>query len=444
MDSRLPAQRNSRSAARVSLLLYLLMVLVRVVYSLYFPPRLAFSTPDLERYYYSGLFFAQTGQICYPVPVKTAWIMPGVTVLIGTLSRVFSDEQTLLWAIRICWILIGALAPVYIYRSVRLFAPGGYGLFAAAAYLLPWYIQIDCSMQTEGPAFAFFTVALYYGLLSGTEPEKARHSVCFAVFLLLGIFFRASSLFLLPCILVWQLLCRKAAPRTVLRNAGLACAILAVGLLPWTIRNAQVFHGFIPLTYSAGDPVYEGSYIGEGVPEEEELLALQPGFDPEAEVLRNHPALFNTEGDPLDDSAEQYAHHLKLAVTGRYRLRQWLRLHPLPFLKTFLYLRPKSLLNDVWYWDQVMGISLQTSVRLRQLNFFLCAFAGLLSLLRKKERLPVWFLGVAYTVNLYIVASSLPLDRYGQAIMPYRLILGALGLWLLLDFLQSLIAKKKA
>ena len=84
-----------------------------------------------------------------------------------------------------------------------------------------------------------------------------------------------------------------------------------------------------------------------------------------------------------------------------------------------------------------MGISLQTAVRLRQGNLLLCLLAAVLSLVRKKLRRPVWFLGLAYVVNLYIVAASLPLDRYGQAIMPYRLVLGALGLYLIADFLRG-------
>ena len=431
------ARRNACSFWCVGLFLYLLAVLVRLIYSLCYPPRPTFSTPDCERYFYSGLFFAQTGQICYPVPVRSAWIMPGLTVLAGTLARLFPDETALLWAIRICWILIGSLAPVYIYRSAGLFVPKGFAVFAAACYFLPWYIQIDCGLQTEGPAFGFFAAALYYGLLMGLEPGRLRHALLFSLFLLLGIFFRASNLFLFPCMLVWLLLCRRASLRVVLRSAGVVCVVLALGLLPWTVRNARVFHDFIPLTYASGDPVYEGSFIGDGAPDEEELLALGDGFDPYAKILEEHPSLFDEQGAPLDDSAEQYVQHLYLAVMGRYRLRQWFRLRPVQFLRTYLYQRPRSLLNDVWYWDQVMGISLQTAVRLRQGNLLLCLLAAVLSLVRKKLRRPVWFLGLAYVVNLYIVAASLPLDRYGQAIMPYRLVLGALGLYLIADFLRG-------
>ena len=434
---RLSERGDGRFVLRRCVLLFLLMFSARLIYSLIFPPKLAFSTTDCERYYYSGLYFGQTGQVCYPVPVRTAWIMPGISVLIGALSRLFPDEGSLLWAIRICWILIGSLAPVYIFRSADLFIPWPASLLAASCYLLPWYIQIDVNLQTEGPAFAFFAAALYYGLRSGYEPDRLRHTLCFSVFLILGILFRASNVLLVPCILIWQLFCRRAPLRTVLRNAAVIGGVLLVCLLPWTVRNARIFHGFIPLTYTAGDTVYEGSFYGPDAPTDDELFEQYAPYDAHAEVRRGHPALFDAEGNPVDDSAEQYAHHLYLELAGKYRVRGWFSLRPLQFLKTYFYLKPKSLLNDAWYWDQVFGISLETAVRLRQANLFLCLFAGLLSLLLKKLQGPVWFLGLTYVVNLYIVAFSLPLDRYGQAIMPYRLLLAAIGVYLFLDLVKS-------
>ena len=439
---RLITQGKSHSVIKFSILLYLLMVLVRVIFSIYHPPRLAFSMADSERYYYSGLYFAQTGQVCYPVPVKSAWIMPGISILIGTLARLFPEEGQLLWAIRICWILIGSLGPVFIYRSVRLFTPPAYAILAAACYMLPWYIEYDCYVTTEGPAFAFFTVALYYGLASGHAPDSFQNIVFFSIFLVLSVFFRASGLLLVPVIFIWQVLCQRTTVRTLLRNASVVCAFLAVLILPWSIRNARVFHAFIPLTYTTGDVIYEGSYVGEGYPDEDEALVIGEGHDPIAELIQKHPSLFDAEGNPIDDSALQYISHLGKEYYGKGRMQLWFQLRPREFLKTHLYLKPKSLLNDVWYWDQVFGISLDAAVRLRQGNLILCLLAVLLSFLQKKLVMPVWFLGLTYVVNLYIIAFALPVDRYGQACMPYRIILASIGVYLTVDFLQSKLRRK--
>lgn len=441
-QERIVAERPDAAAdRRIALMLYLLMAAIRVVYSLYHPPCFAFSMSDSENYYLSGLYFAGTGSICYPVPIKTAWIMPGISLLIGGLSLLFPEGAVLFWAIRVTWILIGSLAAAFLYRSIRLFRlPRWIAVLSALCYMLPWYIQIDCYVQTEGPAFAFFAAALYYGLRLGTEDALPSDRFKFGLALVCGILFRASTILLSPFMAVWWILCRKHSFRHFLRSVSVAALPLLMLLLPWTVRNAVVFRGWIPLTYASGDPVYEGTFVGEGIPTEEELRELNDGYDAEEEVRKAHPSLFDEQGKPIDENVEQYVSHLVLAALGRHRLKQWYRLNPSAFLKSYLYSKPKQLLNDVWYWDPVPGISLRAAVELRKGNLLLCAAAGLLSLFLKRNRKAVWFLGISYLVNLYLVAASLPLDRYGQAIMPYRLILGAFGLSLITDFLLRLKA----
>ena len=425
------------------LFLYLLMILIRLLYSIHNPPRLAFSMSDSENYYYSGLFFAETGRICYPVPIKTAWIMPGISILIGGLSVLFPEGQPLLWAIRITWILIGSLAPVFLYRSVRLFhIPRWIAVLASLCYVLPWYVQIDCYIQTEGPAFSFFSAALYYGLRLGTDDSLPSDAVRFGIALIAGILFRASTILLFPLMLIWWIISRQLSFHQLLRHSCTTALILLLCLLPWAIRNAVVFHGFIPLTYASGDPVYEGTFIGEGIPTEEELRELNDGYDAEEVIRRSHPVLFDEQGNPIDENVEQYVSHLVIASLGKHRLFQWFQLHPSGFLKSYLYLKPRQLLNDVWYWDSTAGISLQNAVQFRKINCILCVLAAVFSLLLKKQRKVVWFLGCTYLINLYLVAASLPLDRYGQAIMPYRLLLGALGFSLLLEAFRHLRLRK--
>ena len=75
-------------------------------------------------------------------------------------------------------------------------------------------------------------------------------------------------------------------------------------------------------------------------------------------------------------------------------------------------------------------------------TLILCLLAVLLSFLQKKLVMPVWFLGLTYVVNLYIIAFALPVDRYGQACMPYRIILASIGVYLTVDFLQSKVRRK--
>ena len=53
-----------------------------------------------------------------------------------------------------------------------------------------------------------------------------------------------------------------------------------------------------------------------------------------------------------------------------------------------------------------------------------------LAVLLKRHWRVILFLGLAYLVNLYIISFSFAIDRYAQAIMPYRYIAAGIGLGL--------------
>ena len=121
---------------------------------------------------------------------------------------------------------------------------------------------------------------------------------------------------------------------------------------------------------------------------------------------------------------------------GIYRLRTWWKLRPLGLIKSYLYVKPRSILNWVWYYIELAGISFTAAHRLRQLGFLFCALSVLLALVLKKHRRLLLFLTAAYFLNLLLLASSYAIDRYAQMIMPYRYLVMALGLDLLWEALR--------
>ena len=127
---------------------------------------------------------------------------------------------------------------------------------------------------------------------------------------------------------------------------------------------------------------------------------------------------------------------------ANYRLRKWFSLRPASFLKTYLYIKPRQILNWVWYYIEMFGISLQTAHRLRQLNFLICSLTVVLSLILKRYRKEVLFLSACYFINLYMIAFSYAIDRYAQMIMPYRYILAAIGMELIAGLISSKRSEK--
>lgn len=81
--------------------------------------------------------------------------------------------------------------------------------------------------------------------------------------------------------------------------------------------------------------------------------------------------------------------------------------------------------------------------RLTQLNFLFCSWTVLLSLLLKKYRKQILFLTVCYFVNLYMVAFALPIDRYAQQLMLLRYVITGLGLYLSVELLHRLRARRR-
>lgn len=420
--------------------LYILLVLVvleRLLYAWQFGADAILVTIDSVHYYEAGLAFAETGMLTYN-GFLSALIMPGPTVIIGLLARVFQAGEPLMRAIQIVWLLLGSLTTVYLYKTVKLFAPNWAALLTAAAYLLPSHVAIDNYLMTEGPFYLFFAMTMYYMFKLGQDKELKSAFFC-GLSALGGLMFRANiTSFLLFALLYWVLL-RKFSLKELLIRAGIICCVLAVFILPWTVRNYLRFGDFIPVTYGVGNPILDGTFYGDMCPVEEELDYVAA----EEEFQAKYAAYFDENGQIKDPQQQQYLDHMQAGIIANYRLREWFEREPVHFLKTYLIVKPRQILNWPWYWSEFMGVSYQAIHRLTQLNFLFCGLTVLLSLLMKKYRKQVFFLTFCYFVNLYMVAFALPIDRYAQMLMPYRYIIAGLGLALTAEAIQNIWTRRR-
>lgn len=435
-------RRFLRSDRGLLLLLWLLMFTERLLYTLWDRTQYSLIVSDSTGYYQAGLDFARTGRILY-YGYPTALIMPGTPVLIGLLARLLPEGPPLILAVRLLWMLMGSLVPLFLYKSLRLFAPKWCAFAASLVYLLPWCVEIDGYLLTECPYYLFFSMALYFTLKMG-EGGAPRDIWLYALSVLGALMFRANILSFLPLTFLYLIVKKTFSWKELLRRAGAVALVLALFIVPWSVRNWRLYHAFIPVTYGVGNPMLEGTYQGEGFPTDAELAELDDGFSGEPIVRQKHPELYDENGELLDEETRQYVGHMINKEIGLYRLRQWWRMRPGSLLRSYLYVKPRSILNWVWYYIEIPGLSALTAHRLRQLNFLFCGLTLLLSLLLKKHRKTAFFLAFAYFVGLYIIATSYAIDRYAQMIMPYRYLLAGLGLHLLCLAREKLRQKKRA
>jgi 4-amino-4-deoxy-L-arabinose transferase-like glycosyltransferase len=170
----------------------------------------------------SALFYARLGQVL-------------VTPVIGVTTMLFA------------WRIFGA-------RAARLA-----GL--AWAFYLP-LIGFSHLLWNETLFLACFLPALYQLLCvlqAGPDAPADRRLVVAGVLFAAALYMKEAAIFLAP--LLALLVGREALARGWLegaRRASLFLCAVAAPILPWTLRNAEVYGAFVPLGTSLGENAYNG------------------------------------------------------------------------------------------------------------------------------------------------------------------------------------------
>ena len=153
----------------------------------------------------------------------------------------------------------GALAaPLLAALSARLFRRKGLALFTGiAAALHPSFVLVSTDVQSESP---FLLLLLAAGLLLLAALDRPSSNLAVGAGLLLGLaaLTRPSAL-AIGILLAAPLADRRYPWRARAHLAASAALGFFLALAPWTLRNAIVFHEFIPISDSFGTAFYEGN-----------------------------------------------------------------------------------------------------------------------------------------------------------------------------------------
>ena len=87
-------------------------------------------------YVLAGIEFAHSGTITMNGSIS-ALVMPGMPFFIGLFSLVFGQGIKLWIALKITWIIMGAMTAWFVYKSVRIFAPRWCAVCAMCLLLTP-------------------------------------------------------------------------------------------------------------------------------------------------------------------------------------------------------------------------------------------------------------------------------------------------------------------
>jgi len=221
---------------------------------------------------FANAYLAHTG--------PTAWLPPLYPLLLAAIFRVFGvftpTSAWVLFTIQSAFSAATALATWEIAarcfsRRVALWSAWLWALYPAAmqyAVRWPWEMTITTAL------FSFTLVlalrmrdvdrSTFYVDRSQRTTDNEQPTTSWLLFGLLWALVALSNstlLIFLPVCALWILLPTRYRPHA-LRDATLAALLFLACIAPWTIRNWQAFHAFIPLRGNLGAELYMGNGPG--------------------------------------------------------------------------------------------------------------------------------------------------------------------------------------
>jgi 4-amino-4-deoxy-L-arabinose transferase-like glycosyltransferase len=186
---------------------------------------------------------------------------------------------------------------------------------ALAVAVYPPFIHSTGELMSEPPAILTLPAAVLAFLWAG-EQERLRAWLLPGLLFGLTAMFRPEYLFVGAAFVVLAAIRvgRERGWRPGLAGAGLLIAALALPIVPWTIRNADVLGRVVPISTGSGKALYVGTYLpadGEYQRVKALLLKRYQGrdLDPHSEALEavNPTPLFNRVAERYPDLSRDAA-----------------------------------------------------------------------------------------------------------------------------------------
>lgn len=287
-------------------------VAVRVAYVLA-TRHLALAGDELE-YDAEGTFIAH-GHLFwttrpYGIAHAGAWKAPGYPAWVGLWYWLLGHHPV---AVRLLQVALGAITIALSHRLARiLFGPrvAIAAAFVVAVYPLAW--QYEELLYSESLAIPL-TLAVLVTIFSG-RPSVRRSVVC-GLLLGIALLVRSSSVLLIAGALVtwWA----TGGWRRGIGLTVLTAAVAALVISPWTVRNAVVLHGFVPI--SLEDAAAYGTFNGQAAHDPVWPYAWRPAPPDIEPLLSRRPPLGDAAfRSGLQRLAIDYVEHHPAAVAEAF------------------------------------------------------------------------------------------------------------------------------
>lgn len=379
---------------------------------------------DDMSYIRSGIYLAQTGTLTMHDTYPTAQIMPALSAVIAVFYLIFGEGTRLWLALKLFWSAMGALSGYFLYKSVRLFAPGWCAAVAALMLLRTDFLWADNIILTETPFLLCTFILIYCTFQMGKGSGKRRYPVGFLLAFLAAFLLRANIAWF-PLFAGGYLLAVKYDRRRLVKQ-GLTLLLALLGILtPWTVRNYMHFHAFLPLGYGVGNPMLLGTYQGYGYPADEEL---DYGTHVDAVAREKYADYYGPDGTVMPQY-DRYVRRQTDVIKANYRKTVWREKDPVSYYVSYLVLKPLKMMDSVFYWHALWGIPNRALRWIQRFSMAVCLLGLLVSFRTKKARKEMVFTGAVYFGYVWISCVAFAFDRYNMDILPAQLVLLGLSLY---------------
>ncbi len=417
---------------KIILMIVVALFLVRILAMLQLGVMYNLQSDDLS-YVLSGIEFKNTGKITMH-GVISAQIMPGMPILIGTLSLIFGQGKLLWLALKIVWIVMGCISAFITYKCVNLFAPKWCGIIAALLFFRVDYIWMDNLILTETPFMLCFLGMVYSTLMMGKTQEKKYFWMCLLMYM--SALMLKANIGIYPIFAFVYLLLVKYDFKMLLKQGIIIAVVLLCFIIPWSIRNYKIYDTFMPLTYGAGNPTLLGTYQGIGYPLDE---SLDYKTNVDSVAKEEFSKYYEEDGSIKEPYIKRYVSLETDGIKAKYRLSEWLKNDPISVIISYFILKPMDMMKSVFYWNEVFSIDKIIVQIFNSIEWIVCLFSIFAAFILRKRRAEMFFLGSLYLGNILVYAMTFAFDRYTAPLTPLRFICIGIGVSLICEL--SNIAK---
>lgn len=191
----------------------------------------------------------------------TAWMTPIYPLILAEMFRIFGEYTFAAFiAAALLNILATTLACLPIYFVGKRVA--GIGVGAGAAWLwavFPNAFQIPTESMWDASLAALLGALIISATLALAESRRMAAWIAYGLLWGLAVMTNAALASLLPFLLIWLAYRLRKTGTGWLQKPLLALAVTVLCCVPWTLRNYEVFHTFVPLRSILGLQLWVGN-----------------------------------------------------------------------------------------------------------------------------------------------------------------------------------------